>query len=196
MGEFRLDEAIEILERTPHVLRAWLDGLGPHWTHRDYGEGTFTVFDVVGHLIHGEKADWLARTRIILEQGPDRPFDKYDRYAQFEDSRGKTLVQLLDEFERLRAANLVALRELRLTGEQLAKPGTHPALGRVTLKNLLATWAAHDLNHIAQIAKAMATQYADSVGPWREYLSILKSKPTPMDADGIRRAKAARAAAG
>lgn len=169
-----------------------LSGLGPEWTHRDYGEGTFSPFDVVGHLITGEQTDWLARTRIILEHGPARPFDKYDRYAQFEASRGKTLRDLLDEFERLRHENLVALRGLNLTAADLERRGSHPALGEVTLGNLLATWLAHDLNHIAQIAKAMATQYDAAVGPWREYLGVLRSPTTRMDADGVRRARQAQ----
>ncbi len=190
---FQIDRSCDILERTPRVLRAWLAGLGSFWTHGDYGPDTFCPYDVVGHLIHGEKIDWIARTRIILEHGPARPFDRYDRYAMFEDSRGKSIDELLAEFERLRAANLAALRELHLTPEQLAARGTHPMLGEVTLSQLLATWVAHDLNHLAQIAKAMATQYEDAVGPWRQYLGILKSPVTRMDAEGAERRRRARA---
>lgn len=186
--------AAEILERTPRILKTWLAGLGPHWTGCDYGPDTFTPYDVVGHLIHGEKADWLVRARIILEHGPARPFDKYDRYAQFEESRGKSLEHLLDEFDQLRAANLAALRALNLTPAQLDLRGTHPALGEVTLENLLATWVAHDLNHLAQIAKCMATQYNAAVGPWREYLGILKTPVTRMTPEGAERARRARAA--
>jgi len=189
---YNLDHACEILERTPRLLKAWLAGLGPHWTRCDYGPDTFTPYDVIGHLIHGEEADWLARIRIILEHGPAKPFDKYDRYAQFEASRGKSLEQLLDEFERLRTENLAALRALNFAPAQLALRGTHPALGEVTLENLLATWVAHDLNHIAQIAKCMATQYAAAVGPWREYLGILKTPVTRMDREGAERARRAR----
>ncbi len=191
---YDLDHALEILQRTPRVLRTWLEGLSREWTHTDYGEGTFTPFDVIGHLIHGENADWIVRARIILEHGPARPFDSYDRYAQFEESRGKTLSQLLDEFERLRSDNIAALRAMSPTAEQLAARGTHPRLGEVTLANLLATWVAHDLNHIAQIAKCMATQYDAAVGPWRQYLTILRTPVTAMDEDGQRRAKAARGA--
>ncbi|MBI5866538.1 MAG: DinB family protein [Planctomycetes bacterium] len=185
--DFELKSATAILERTPTVLRAMLAGLGPEWTHSNYGEDTFSPFDVVGHLITGEKIDWIARMRIILEHGTARPFDKYDRYAQFEASRGKTLGQLLDEFEQLRRANLATLATMQITPAMLAKRGTHPALGEVTLANLLATWVAHDLNHVAQIAKCLATQYQDAVGPWKQYLGILRSPVTRMDAEGAQR---------
>jgi hypothetical protein len=189
--KFDLSEAMDVLERTPVVLRAMLSGLSNGWIHGNYGADTFSPFDVVGHLITGEKTDWMARTRLILEHGSSRPFTKYDRYAQFEESSGKALSQLLDEFERLRKTNLSALRELHLTPQDLARRGMHPALGEVTLEQLLATWVAHDLNHVAQIAKAMATQYEQAVGPWREYLGILKSPVTPMDAAGAARRRAA-----
>lgn len=193
--KFELDQSIEVLERTPSVLRAMLAGLSEGWIRGNYGPDTFCPFDVVGHLITGEKTDWITRTKLILEHGTGRPFSKYDRYAQFEESRGKTLGQLLDEFERLRLANLAALRGLHLTSQDLAKRGTHPALGEVTLENLLATWVAHDMNHIAQIARAMATQYENEVGPWRQYLGILKSPVTKMDADGAARRRQAMEAA-
>jgi hypothetical protein len=185
-----------VLQRTPHVLRAMLSGLSGAWTHSNYGEDTFSPYDVLGHLIHGEKTDWIARLRIILQHGPARPFDRYDRYAQFEASRGKTVADLLDEFERLRDGNLKTLLGLRLTPQQFALRGTHPMLGEVTLGNLLATWVAHDMNHVAQIAKCIATQYADAVGPWREYLGILKTPVTRMDVDGAARRRAAVAAGG
>lgn len=185
--KFDVEQAIELLSRTPAVLRALLSGLGARWTHTDYGEDTFSPYDVLGHLIHGERADWIPRMRIILESGTTRPFDKYDRYAQFEESAGKSSEQLLDEFEQHRSASIAALRAARLTPDLLANRGIHPALGEVTLENLLATWVVHDLNHIAQIARCMATQYHDAVGPWRQYLSILKSPPTRMDADGAAR---------
>ncbi len=188
---YDLTHAINILQRTPHVLRELLDGLSDPWLHANYGPDTFSPFDVVGHLITGEKTDWIPRVRLILEHGTSKPFAKYDRYAQFEASRGKSIGQLLDEFEHARAASLAALHELRLTPPDLAKRGQHPALGEVTLENLLATWVAHDLNHIAQIAKAMATQYDEAVGPWRQYLGILRSPVTPMDSDGSARRRAA-----
>lgn len=169
----RLPEAIEVLERTPSAVSALLSGLGESWTHRNYGEATFSPFDVVGHLIHGEKTDWIPRLRIILEQGEGRPFDPFDRFAQTEASRGKTMQELLDEFARLRAENVRILGSLELTDAHLARTGRHPALGRVTASELLATWVVHDLNHIKQIAKGMSYQYRDLVGPWREYLPIL-----------------------
>lgn len=192
--DFDLNRSIEVLERTPRVLRALLAGLSDPWIHSNYGPDTFSPFDVVGHLITGEKTDWIPRVTLIRERGTSQPFAKYDRYAQFEQSRGRSLAELLDEFEHLRAASLAALRELRLTPNDLSKRGLHPALGEVTLENLLATWVAHDLNHIAQIAKAMATQYEDAVGPWRQYLGVLRSPVTPMDADGAARRRAAAAA--
>lgn len=188
---FELASAMDVLERTPAVLRALLHGLGPEWTHTNYGADTFSPFDVLGHLITGERTDWMVRARLILEHGPARPFDKYDRYAQFEESSGKSLAQLLDEFARLRSGNLAALQALQLTPAQLAQRGTHPALGEVTLAQLLATWVAHDLNHVAQIAKAMATQYATDVGPWREYLGVLNSPITRMDDNGAARRRRA-----
>jgi hypothetical protein len=189
--KFDLQQAMEVLERTPAVLKAMLAGLSDGWVHSNYGEDTFSPYDVVGHLITGEKTDWMVRTRVILDHGTSKPFAKYDRYAQFEESAGKSLGQLLDEFERLRAGNLAALRELNLTPQDLTRRGMHPALGDVTLEQLLATWVAHDLNHIAQIAKAMATQYESAVGPWRQYLGILKSPVTRMDAEGAARRRKA-----
>lgn len=188
---FELMETMQVLERTPGVLRAMLAGLGERWIHGDYGADTFSPFDVVGHLISGERTDWMVRARCILEQGTARPFAAYDRYAQFEASRGRSLGELLDEFERLRRENLLALRGLRLGAADLARRGTHPALGEVTLAQLLATWATHDLNHLAQIARAMAAQYAEAVGPWREYLGILRGPVTRMDAEGAARKRAA-----
>lgn len=170
---FTLEHAVEILSRTPTVLRALLAGLGEHWTHANYGEKTFSPFDVVGHLIHGERADWIPRALIILERGEERPFDPFDRYAMYEASKGKTMAELLDTFESHRKQNLETIEELRLTPDLFLRRGTHPELGTVTLENLLATWALHDLNHISQIAKAMAHQYRNAVGPWRAYISIL-----------------------
>lgn len=191
---FDMDRAMEVLSRTPAVLRAMLGGLNRAWTHSNYGEDTFSPFDVVGHLITGEKTDWMVRARLILEHGPARPFDKYDRYAQFEASRGCSMDDLLDEFERLRRANLEALRKLNLSPAQLALRGTHNVLGEVTLEQLLATWVAHDLNHVAQIARCMATQYADAVGPWKQFMGIFRAPVTPMDTDGAARRRAAVAA--
>lgn len=190
--EFDWARTFEILERTPGVLRAWLTGLHPFWTCAEYGSDTFTVYDIVGHLIHGERADWMPRVRLVLESGPAQPFEPFDRYAQFEAAHGMSLADGLAEFARLRSENLAALRSLRISHAQLQLHGTHPELGTVTLEQLLGTWVVHDLNHLAQIAKAMATQYAGIVGPWREYLSILRTPVTAMDAAGAARARRAR----
>jgi uncharacterized damage-inducible protein DinB len=192
--QFSLDDAIQVLQTTPHVLRAMLSDLSARWTHSNYGEATFSPIDVIGHLISGEKTDWMPRVRIILEHGSARAFDPYDRYAQFEESRGRTLKQLLDEFEQLRSANITTLRNMRLSDQQLALYGQHPVLGKVMLSQVLATWVAHDLNHIGQIAKCIATQYAEAIGPWKEYLTILKSNPLKMDAEGTRRRRNAEPA--
>lgn len=170
---FHLDHAIDILSRTPGVLRTLLLGLPEPWIRHNYGESTFSPFDVVGHLIHGERTDWLPRARLILDHGQSRPFEPFDRYAMYEESRGKTLADLLDTFAALRRENLAALAALNLSEAQLDGSGTHPALGRVTLRELLATWVAHDLNHLAQICKAMTYQYRDAVGPWRAYISLI-----------------------
>jgi len=170
---FEIEHAIEVLERTPAVLRSLLAGLSDHWVRSNYGPETFSPFDVVGHLIHGEKTDWMIRAHVILEHGEAAPFAPFDRYAMYRESEGKSIAALLDEFASLRKQNLDKLRALNLTPEVLDRRGTHPALGRVTLRELLATWVVHDLNHIHQIAKAMAFQYRGEVGPWKEYLSIL-----------------------
>lgn len=185
--EFRLDEAVEVLERTPGTLHAMLGGLSEGWIRGNYGPDTFSAFDVVGHLIAGEKTDWIVRTRIILEHGTARSFEPYDRYAQFEASKGKTMAQLLGEFAVLRGSNLGVLRSLNLSPAQLERRGKHGALGEVALKQLLATWAVHDLNHVAQIARALAAQYEHEVGPWRAYLGIYKGPVTKMDAAGAAR---------
>jgi hypothetical protein len=172
--QFQLDHALEVLSRTPHVLRAMLAGLSDAWVQGRYGPDTFNPFDVVGHLIIGEQTDWMVRVVVILEHGEGRPFAPFDRYAMYAASRGKSLEALLDEFTALRARNLVALQALKLTPADLGRRGTHPALGTVSLEQLLATWVAHDLNHIHQIAKAMAYQYVEAVGPWREYMGIYR----------------------
>ena len=171
--EFELQTGIAVLERTPQALRAMLAGLPDVWTAATEGPDTWSPYDVVGHLVHGERTDWIPRARIILEQGPDRRFAPFDRFAQFRESRGRPLPELLDDFARLRGENLDTLRGWRLTDSHLALEGEHPAFGRVTLRQLLATWVAHDLSHIAQIARVMAKQYRDEVGPWRAYLPIM-----------------------
>lgn len=171
--EFQLDDSLEILRRTPATLDALLRGAPDHWIHADEGESTWSPFDVVGHLLHGEETDWIPRARIILEQGEARAFDPFDRFAQQKKSAGKTLTDLLDTFARRRAENLDVLRLWELTEADMAKRGRHPELGTVTLGQLLATWTAHDLSHVAQISRVMCRQYTSAVGPWRAYLPIL-----------------------
>lgn len=171
--QFQLSHAIQVLDRTPQSFRALLGGLTEDWTTPNEGPETFSAFDNVGHLIHGERTDWIPRARLILEQGPNRRFESFDRFAQYRESRGKTLAELLDEFASLRAENLSTLRGWNLSEQQLALEGEHPSLGRVTLSQLLATWVAHDLGHLAQTARVMAKQYREAVGPWRQYLPVL-----------------------
>ena len=171
--DFQLDLTLQVLRRTPATLRALLTGLSEHWVTNNEGPDTWSPYDVVGHLIHGEETDWMSRLRIILEHGESRPFTPFDRFAQFEKSAGASLEELLDQFENLRSENVRALENLNLQPEQLRLKGTHPELGPVTLAHLLATWAAHDLSHIAQISRVMAKQYGKAVGPWREYLPIM-----------------------
>jgi hypothetical protein len=171
--EFDLKQGIAILERTPHVLQAMLATLPPAWTDATEGPETWSPYVIVGHLIHGERTDWIPRAQIILAQGANRRFTPFDRFAQFHESHGRSLVELLDEFARLRADGLATLGGWRLTEAQLALEGEHPAFGTVTLRQLLATWVAHDLGHVAQTARVMAKQYREAVGPWRAYLPIL-----------------------
>jgi hypothetical protein len=171
--EFDLTRALEVLERTPATFRALLGGVTEAWTVPNEGPETFSPFDNVGHLIHGERRDWMERARIILAQGENRRFEPYDRFAQYRQSQGKSMADLLDEFARLRAANLETLRGWGLTERELALQGEHPALGTVTLRQLLSAWVVHDLGHIAQTTRVMAKQYRDAVGPWRQYLPVL-----------------------
>ncbi|MEO8522886.1 MAG: DinB family protein [Acidobacteriota bacterium] len=173
MQAFQLTLATEILERTPGTFRTLLDGLSPDWIDGNEGPETFSPFDNLGHLIHGERADWIPRARLILEQGANRRFEPFDRFAHYRESKGKTVPALLDEFAGLRTESLSTLRGWRLTDHELALEGEHPALGPVTLRQLLATWVAHDLGHIAQTTRVMAKQYRDAVGPWRAYLPVL-----------------------
>lgn len=171
--KFELATGIAVLERTPGALRALLEGLPSDWTDATEGTDTWSPWVVVGHLIHGERTDWIPRAGIILAQGADRRFAPYDRFAQFRESRGKSLAELLDEFARLRARNLATLAGWQLGEHQLALEGEHPDFGPVTLRQLLATWVAHDLGHVAQVARVMAKQYREAVGPWRGYLPIM-----------------------
>jgi hypothetical protein len=170
---FVIEDAMAILARTPSTLDAALRGLPESWTVAHEGGETWSAFDVLGHLIHGEEVDWIPRAKIILAHGDARTFDKFDRLAQFTASAGRTLPDLLDDFARLRAANLRELASFNLTDADLDRVGRHPELGAVTLRQLLATWVTHDLDHIMQIARVLARQYSDEVGPWRAYLRII-----------------------
>lgn len=171
--DFDLAQGTTVLERTPQTLRALLTGLDPAWTDATEGPETWSPFIIVGHLIHAERTDWIPRAELILAQGADRRFAPVDRLAQFRESQGKSLADLLEEFARLRTGSLTTLKSWRLTDTQFALIGEHPAFGTVTLKQLLATWVAHDLSHLAQIARVMAKQYREAVGPWRAYLPIM-----------------------
>jgi hypothetical protein len=171
--DFNLAVGIAVLERTPHAFRAMLAGLSPAWTDATEGPETWSPYVIVGHLIHGERTDWIPRAQLILAQGAERRFTPYDRFAQFHESQGKPLAALLDEFARLRSQSLATLTGWRLTEPQLDLTGEHPEFGPVTLRQLLATWVAHDLGHIAQTARVMAKQYRDAVGPWRAYLPVM-----------------------
>ena len=171
--DFYVTAGTAVLERTPQTLRAMLAGLPPEWTNANEGPDTWSPYVVLGHLIQGERADWITRASQILSSDEDRRFAPFDRFAQFRESQDKPLVALLDEFDKLRRENLATLAAWQLTDAQLSLEGEHPAFGPVTLRQLLSTWVAHDLGHIAQIARVMAKQYRDEVGPWRAYLSIL-----------------------
>jgi hypothetical protein len=170
---FALHEATLVLARTPAIVEAMLRGLPDDWATANEGDATWSPFDVVGHLIHGERTDWVPRARIILEHGDARPFDTFDRFAQFAASEGRTLASLLDEFAAARKDSLRDLHALGVTEADLERRGQHPQLGGVTLRQLLATWVAHDLDHIVQIARVLARQYSDEVGPWRAYLRVI-----------------------
>jgi hypothetical protein len=167
-------EAIPVLRATPAVLRALLAEIPPAWIMTAEGPGTWAAFDIIGHLIHGERTDWIARAELILAHGETRTFDVFHREAMFEASRGQALGDLLGQFAELRAANLARLEAMRLTPEDLERRGRHPELGAVTLGQHLATWVAHDLSHIAQIARVMGKRYGEAVGPWRAYLPMLQ----------------------
>jgi hypothetical protein len=174
LTEFNLDETVAVLARTPATLDALLRGLPENWVRSNEGKDTWSAFDIVGHLIVGERTDWMTRTRIILESGEARPFDPFDRFAQAKESQNKSLEQLLDDFGGLRRGNLAALQALNLQPEDWSRRGRHPALGVVTLQQLLATWAVHDLTHVHQLSRVMAHQYRDAVGPWSAYLGVLQ----------------------
>ncbi len=173
--EFTLNTAFPILNRTPIVLSMMLGELPEEWTHANEGGDSWSPFDIVGHYIHGEKTDWIPRANIILSDAADKTFPPFDRFAQFENSKGKSMDELLDEFTELRSANLGHLLDIDLTPENLARTGIHPEFGEVTLSELLSTWVTHDLVHLAQLARVMAKQNAEAVGPWKAYIPLLQS---------------------
>jgi hypothetical protein len=172
--EFDLPHTISLLSRTPVVLNALLRDLPEAWTVGNEGENTWSPFQVVAHLIHAEHADWIPRAKMILQFGEARVFEPFDRSGHNRYIRGKSPSQLLDEFARVRAKNIVALQDLRLRTDDFKRCGRHPAFGTVTLSQLLATWAAHDMTHLHQLSRVMAHQYREAVGPWRAYLGVLR----------------------
>jgi hypothetical protein len=171
--KYSLERSYEILDRTPAVLQALLTGLPDDWVMPNEGPETFSPYDVIGHLVHGEKTDWVVRAKMILEFGNTQTFVKWNRFAQYEESKGKSLQQLLDEFAAIRKENMVWFKALNLTEDDLDRQGMHPVLDDVTLRHLLATWVVHDLTHIAQITRVMAKQYKTEMGPWPEFFRIL-----------------------
>lgn len=171
---FDLAEGIAILERTPRVLDIWLRGLPEPWVRADEGPDTWSAFDIVGHLIDGEETDWIPRARIVLAQGPERRFTPYDRFRHLASRGSDTLAGRLDRFATLRAENVATLKGWNLGEAQLALTAEHPELGPVTLRQLLATWVAHDLDHLVQIARVMGRRYAEASGPWTAYLRVLR----------------------
>ena len=174
MTRFSLEQCVDILERTPQVVRELLAGLPADWTRSNEGGQTWSPYDVVGHLIHGEKTDWIPRAEIILGTDLDKRFKPFDRTAMFRESQGRSLEDLIEEFGDLRRASLERLQGLRLTDADLDRTGVHPEFGPVTLRQLLSTWAVHDLDHIVQISRVLAKQMTGDVGPWVAYLRVLR----------------------
>ena len=172
--KFQIEQAVEMLSRTPATVKSLLGNLSDDWMENAPDSKNWSPFDIVGHLIHGEETDWITRAEIILGQAENLTFESFDRFAQFEESKGKTLNELIETFAELRTKNLVNLREMNLTEEKLKLKGIHPELGEVTLEQLLATWVVHDLNHIKQLVTVLAYKYAENVGVWKQYLSILQ----------------------
>jgi len=174
-AEPNLHDIVANLERTPASLSALLAGLPDAWVRATEGEGTWSPYDVIGHLIHGERANWIPRARHIMESAPG-PFDPFDRAGQFRESQGKSLGELLAAFSEARRESLAALQAMKLTHDDMSRTASHPELGSVTLGQLLATWVVHDLDHIAQVARTMAKLYQNATGPWSAYLSILRDR--------------------
>lgn len=174
--EFTVTSAIQILKRTPFVIETMLSGLGDEWIYKNEGGDSWNAFDIVGHYIHGEKTDWIARMDIILGENPEKNFPPFDRFAQFNDSKGQTLPALLEEFKRLREKNIDRLKSAGLNDDLLNRTGIHPTFGTVTLRQLLSTWVVHDLTHIYQASRVLAKQYEHEVGPWKAFLGILNDR--------------------
>jgi hypothetical protein len=172
--EFNLNKSIEILSRTPFVLKSLLENLSEDWTKNNEGGDSWSPYVIIGHFIHGEKTDWIARAKIILNDGGNKNFEPYDRFAQFKESKGKSLHELLNEFSTLREENIKTLKSFNIDDEKLGLEGIHPKFGNVTLKQLLSTWVIHDLTHIAQISRVMAKQYKEEMGPWVEYFRLIR----------------------
>ena len=171
--EFNLNEVISSLKKTPAILNEYLGNLPESLIHSNEGGETWSPYDIIGHLIHGEKTDWIVRTEIIISNSENKAFEVFDRFAQFENSKGKTLRQLLIEFESLRTTNLLKLKSMNISEEMLKMEGIHPEFGPVNLQQLLTTWMVHDMGHISQISRVMSKQYKTDVGPWAQYLKIL-----------------------
>lgn len=174
--KYNVKTSIEILERTPVVLESLLKGISKDWHTPNEGPDTWSAYDVMGHLIHGEATDWIARMEIILSNKEEKTFTPFDRFAQFRESKSKSLANLISEFKKLRKKNIAILKKKKLKDDDLKKTGIHPKFGTVTLGQLLSTWTVHDLGHIAQITRVMAKQYSEEVGPWKEFLPILTRK--------------------
>lgn len=174
---FSIQEAISLLEKTPVTLQSMLGGLSMQWTTANEGEDSWSAYDVVGHLVHGEQTDWMPRLEKVLADGPIKTFDPYDRFAQLKASKGKSIEQLLATFALLRKKNLKNLRAKKLTEDHLSKTAIHPSLGKIELKQMLSAWVVHDLGHIVQIARVLAKQYKDEIGPWTQYLTVVNHTP-------------------
>lgn len=174
--DFNIKSAIQVLERTPLVIETMLKNLDDNWTMKNEGGESWSAFDIVGHYIHGEKTDWIPRMKIILSDHPNKHFVPFDRFAQFENSKGKTINQLLEEFKELRIRNLTELKSIEFSDVILNRTGIHPSFGEVTLRQLLAAWVVHDLTHIYQVSRVMAKQYDLEVGPWKEFLGVINDR--------------------
>ena len=171
--KFDLNNSIEILEKTPEILESYLSGLSNNWLKNNEGKNTWSPYDIIGHLIFGEKTDWIVRTKIILTQSKNKIFKPFDRFAQLKENQNKPIAELIAEFKSLRRSNLKELKSLNITNKDFELKGIHPEFGEVTLEQLLSTWVVHDLGHISQISRVMSKQYEANVGPWKAYLGIL-----------------------